>query len=87
MTYVNYEAAESPRLNKVAREVLFTFCPFPKEMREKMADNPQYRDLIKKYDTQQQGKLRPLAGLINKLKKENIEVPEELIKQYQVLQA
>ena len=87
MTYVNYEAQESPRLNKVAREILFTFCPFPKEMREKMADNPQYRELIKKHDTQASNKARPIAGLINKLKKEGVEVPAELMQQYKVLQS
>ncbi|MBR0173391.1 MAG: hypothetical protein IJQ21_11450 [Lachnospiraceae bacterium] len=85
-TYVNFEAKESPRLNKVAREILFTFCPFPKALREKLADNPQYRELIKKYETQLGGRLRPLAGLINKLRKDNIEVPEEIIAQYQALQ-
>ena len=85
-TYVNFEAKESPRLNKVAREIMFTFCPFPKALREKLADNPQYRELIKKYDTQLGGKLRPLSGLINKLRKDNIEVPEEILAQYQAMQ-
>lgn len=86
ITYINFEANESPRLNKVAREILFTFLPFPKEMREKMKDNPQYRDLIKKYDTQQANKARPLAGIINKLKKDGTEVPPELMQQYKELQ-
>ncbi|MBR0163709.1 MAG: hypothetical protein IJQ12_03440 [Lachnospiraceae bacterium] len=85
-TYINFEANESPRLNKIAREILFTFLPFPKEMRDKMADNPQYRDLIKKYQTQQANKVRPLAGIINKLKKDGMEVPPELMRQYQELQ-
>ena len=86
MTYILYEASESPRLNKVAREILFTFCPFPKELREKMADNPQYRELIKKHDSHAQGKLRPLTGLITKLQKEGTPVPQELLQQVQTLQ-
>lgn len=85
ITYLNYEAAGSPRLNKVAREILFTFCPFPAELREKMSDNPQYRDLIKKYETQAANKRRPVAGVINKLRSEGADVPRELQEEYEYL--
>ena len=78
ITYINYEAEGSPRLNKVAREILFTFCPFPEELRQKMEDNPQYRDLIKKYETQCANKKRPITGLINRLQMEGTEVPPEI---------
>lgn len=85
ITYLNYEASGSPRLNKVAREILFTFCPFPAELREKMSDNPQYRDLIKKYETQAANKRRPVAGVINRLRSEGADVPRELQEEYEYL--
>lgn len=85
ITYLNYEAAGSPRLNKVAREILFTFCPFPAELREKMSDNPQYRDLIKKYETQAANKRRPVAGVINRLRSEGADVPRELQEEFEYL--
>lgn len=85
ITYINYEAEGSPRLNKVAREILFTFCPFPKELREKMEDNPQYRELIKKYNTQSANKRRPLVGLINKMRSDGVDVPKELQEEYEYL--
>lgn len=85
VTYINYEAEGSPRLNKVAREILFTFCPFPKEMREKMEDNPQFRELIKKYNTQSSNKRRPLVGLIKRMQTDGVEVPKELMQEYDFL--
>ncbi|MBR0171544.1 MAG: hypothetical protein IJQ21_01995 [Lachnospiraceae bacterium] len=85
-TYVNYESKESPRLNKVAREILFTFCPFPKKMREQFSDNPQYRDLIKKHNTHLGSRIRPLEGIIKRLQKEGTDIPEEVIAQYRSLQ-
>ena len=85
-TYINYESKESPRLNKVAREILFTFCPFPKEKRDQLSENPQYRDLIKQHDIHIGSRLRPLEGLIRRLQKEGIDVPEEVEAQYRVLQ-
>ena len=86
MTYILYESKESPRLNKVAREILFTFCPFPKALREKMADNPQYRDLIKKHENHVQAKVRPLTVAVKKLQKEGTPVPKELLTQIETLQ-
>lgn len=85
-TYVNYESKESPRLNRVAREILFTFCPFPKKMREQFSDNPQYRDLIKKHNTHLGSRIRPLEGIIKRLQKEGTDIPEEVIAQYRSLQ-
>ena len=86
MTYILYESGESPRLNKVSREILFTFCPFPKAVREKLADNPQYRDLIRKYETKQQARIRPIAAIVKKLQKDGARVPEELLTQLRVMQ-
>lgn len=85
-TYINYESKESPRLNKVAREILFTFCPFPKKMREQFSDNPQYRDLIKKHDIHLGSRIRPLEGIIKRLQKDGTGVPEEVMAQYLSLQ-
>ncbi|MCR5716269.1 MAG: cyclic nucleotide-binding domain-containing protein, partial [Lachnospiraceae bacterium] len=44
--YVMYEGAGSPRLNKVAREILFMQCPFKKEICDGLESNPLYSDLL-----------------------------------------
>ncbi|WP_029232650.1 Crp/Fnr family transcriptional regulator [Butyrivibrio sp. VCB2006] len=85
LSYVKFEAAGSPRLNKVVREILFTFCPFAKELREKVADNPQYTELINHYNTRISNQTKPVVNIINKLKKEEIPVPEPLMTQYEFL--
>ena len=82
LSYVKFEAASSPRLNKVAREILFTFCPFAKELREKIADNPQYTELINHYNSRIANQAKPLSNMIIKLQKEEIPIPVELSRQY-----
>ncbi len=82
LQYVKFEAAGSPRLNKVAREILFTFCPFAKELREKIGDNPQYTELINHYNTKIANQQKPLSNIIVRLQKEEIPIPEELSRQY-----
>jgi hypothetical protein len=83
MSYIKFEANASPRLNKVARDIVFTYCPFSKELREKMADNPQYGDLIKKHNAHTAGLMRPLSNIIRKLQNDGIEIPAEMKTQYE----
>lgn len=85
LAYVKFEAASSPRLNKIAREILFTFCPFAKELREKIADNPQYTELINHYNTRIANQQKPLSNIILRLQKENIPIPEVISNQYNFL--
>ncbi|MCR5272687.1 MAG: cyclic nucleotide-binding domain-containing protein [Lachnospiraceae bacterium] len=86
MAYIKYESNNSPRLNKVAREILFTFCPFKREIRDKARENPQYTDLLNRYSKQVQGQLKPMMNLLNKLERENMSVPKELMTQIEYLE-
>ena len=81
-----HSAASTGALLELAREILFTFCPFPEELRQKMGDNPQYRDLIKKHETQCANKKRPITGLINRLQMEGTEVPPEIRRELEFLE-
>lgn len=86
LAYVKYEAASSPRLNKVAREIMFTFCPFAKELREKIGDNPQYTELINHYNAHISNVAKPLMNIANKLNREGVAIPKELSNQLEHLQ-
>ena len=86
LSYIKYESAGSPRLNKVAREILFTFCPFSKEIREKLSDNPQYTELINHYNARMGNIAKPISNLIHKLTKEGIHVPDPITGQLEHLQ-
>ncbi len=85
LSYIKYESQSSPRLNKVVREIMFTFCPFSKEIREKIGDNPQYTELINHYNAHMGNVAKPIVNTIAKLKKEGIAVPEELTRQIEHL--
>ncbi len=84
-SYIKYEVAGSPRLNKVSRDIIFTFCPPAKEIRNRIGDNPQYADIVKRYDMKINQKLHTLDNLKHKLTKEKNRIPEEIEQQYQFL--
>ncbi|MBQ9503582.1 MAG: hypothetical protein IJU93_01080 [Lachnospiraceae bacterium] len=84
-SYIKYEVAGSPRLNKVSRDIIFTFCPPAKEIRNRIGDNPQYADIVKRYDMKINQKLHTLDNLKRKLTKEKNRIPDEIEMQYQFL--
>lgn len=44
--WINFESKGNPRLNKVARGILFKHCPFSKGIREYLEKQPMYIDMI-----------------------------------------
>ena len=81
ITYILYEGSGSPRLNKIARQILFTFCPFGEAALETLSKNPTYTELIKQRRLKQEQKLFRYDGLERKLLKETGSVPMSLKKE------
>ena len=77
-TYIKYESQYALRLNKVSRNILFTFCPFSKEILRSMSDNPQYSQLISKYETDIKQKQKTLSNLCTKIEKAGLGIPEKI---------
>lgn len=79
--WVMFEGNGSPRLNKVARKILFTYCPFPKDIRDSLKQNPLYAELLGHYDIQVAQRLHRLDMLSQKLKNGRIPLPDTLDKE------
>ncbi len=79
ITWVVYEGTGAPRLNKISRAIMATYCPFPKELRKKMIINPLYKDLIERYEVKVAQKVHHIDNVIYKIKNAGAEVPQELL--------
>lgn len=78
LMWIKYESAGLPRLNKVARNILFTYCPFSSEIRNKIGANPLYKQVIEKYMVINSRKLHRITLLCRKLENTPDGVPEEI---------
>ena len=76
--WIIYEGAGSPRMNKVARTILFTHCPFAKDVRNRLKINPLYKDMMDRYDIKLSQKVHHLDNICQKLKNSGVEIPKEL---------
>lgn len=77
-SWIIYEGAGSPRLNKVARSILFDFCPFSKEIRDKLKANPLYKDMMERYDVKLAQHIHHYDNLLQKLRNIGAEIPPEI---------
>ena len=78
ISWVLFEGSGSPRLNKIARTILFTYCPFSKEIRDKLKMNPLYKEMMERYDIKLSQKLHHYDNLFQKLKNIGAEIPPEI---------
>lgn len=78
ISWVLFEGSGSPRLNKIARAILFTYCPFSKEIRDKLKMNPLYKDMMDRYDIKLAQKIHHYDNLFQKLKNIGAEIPPEI---------
>lgn len=85
ISYMKFEKAGSLRLNKLARQILFAYCPFSKELRDKMSASPQYADLLKNFDNKTATAMHTLENVFTKIEKGGFEIPEEIASQKEYL--
>lgn len=85
IAWIQYESNGSPRLNKVARGILFTYCAFSTEIREKLKANPMYRELVERYDVHMGQKRHRMDNLCQKLNSMGKGIPEEIEREKEFL--
>lgn len=84
--WILFEGAGSPRLNKVARRILLTYCPFPAELAAAMEQNPIYTEVMSRQKVLRGQRLHHLKTLRQKLLNSGVQVPETLDAEYAFVQ-
>jgi hypothetical protein len=79
--YIKNESEGLPRLNKVAREILFKYCTFSQKYRNALNINPQYRPLIDRWTVLHGERKRTLDLFARKILTQTDTLPQEVAKQ------
>jgi hypothetical protein len=76
--WINYESRGAIKLNKPVREIMATYCPFSKKVREQLTNQPIFEEAYARYNRNRIKKIRETEGRHRLLKKDNIELTKEL---------
>ncbi|MGE5390392.1 MAG: hypothetical protein ACM3PE_04940 [Deltaproteobacteria bacterium] len=77
-TWINYESKGLVRLNKVARSIMFKYCPFSREIRNDLQKHPLYSKEISTFNAHLVRLAKITEARYAKLKKPNIPLDREL---------
>lgn len=86
IVWIMYEGKGAPRLNKIARRILFTYCPFPLDVRTELVANPLYREVIERWTIKRRQEQHRLNNVFIKLNNIGKPIPDELLNQQKFLE-
>lgn len=82
IVWILFEGTGSPRLNRVARRILFTYCPFPAALAKTMEQNPTFSEMLARQKVLNGQRLHHLDTLRQKLRNSDIAIPPTLDTEY-----
>lgn len=77
--WIKNESHSAVVLNKPVREILATYCPFTKEIRDGQEGQPIFMDAFARFKRERAKKAREMDLRFRVLEKEGVEIPEELV--------
>ena len=83
--WIMFESNSSPRLNKVARTIFFTYCTFRAPVRQKLRANPLYQELADRCEIKMKQKRHKIENICQKLRSQGKEIPEEIQKEMEYM--
>lgn len=78
MDWILRESRGAMKLSRVARTILFTYCPFSNEIFKGIEGQTVYAEAAKKYIRENRAARKNIDMLIHKFEKEGMEIPEEV---------
>lgn len=77
--WMKYESKGSYRLNKIAREILITYCPFAKQIREELKGNPMYQNALQRFELVNAKTVQRIQGVYDRYQKAGGVITQELV--------
>lgn len=79
MTWINYESNGNTRLNKIVREILYKYCPFPKETREKLMNHPSFSAAAVQFENARVKQVKDLESRYAQYTQKGIAIDEVML--------
>jgi len=77
--WLGFEVKGAIKLNKIVREMMATYCPFAKEIRERQKLLPMFEEAMGRFERERLRKSREIEARYRALQKDHIELTQELV--------
>lgn len=79
LNWIRHESKGGMLLSKPVREIMATYCPFSKEIRESIADQPLFKEAMARYQRENGKKQKEYDLKFRVWEKDGVQVPEEIL--------
>lgn len=79
LNWIRHESKGGMLLSKPVREIMATYCPFSKEIRESISDQPLFKDAMARYQRENGKKQKEYDLKFRVWQKDGVEVPEAIL--------
>lgn len=77
-SWILYESHGNSKLNKISRNIMAKYCPFSKEIRISLKNNPIFTDAMELYERTISNSKKRYENIYKGLEFKNVEIPEEI---------
>lgn len=77
-SWILYESRGTSKLSKISRNIMAKYCPFSKEIRVGLKNNPIFADAIELYERTISNSKKRFENIYKNLEFKNVEIPEEI---------
>ena len=77
--WIKHESSGGMMLSKPVREIMATYCPFSKEIREGVSEQPMFKDAMARYNRENAKKQREFDLKFRVWEKDGVRIPPEVI--------
>ena len=78
--WIKHEAHGGIVLSKPVREIMATYCPFAKDLRDSVEEQPLFRDAMARYNREKGKKTKEYDLKFRVWDKDKVDVPKEIVK-------
>jgi len=79
ITWLNYESNGILRLNKLARDILYRHCPFPKETRERLLSHPSFAETANQFKNKRAKQAKDIENRYTRYSETGIVLEKEML--------
>lgn len=83
--WIMRESAGAVKLNRVAREILYTYCPLAPKLEKDLIQQTAYRDAARRYKIEYGKKEKAIMAVLRKFERLGMDVPEEVLQTKKLL--
>lgn len=83
--WITREATGAVKLNRVARNIMYTYCPLAPKVEKELIQQTAYQEAARRYKVESGKKEKAIMSVVRKFERAGVDIPEEVLQTKKLL--